>query len=138
MKLPAEKKIHEPEGGWAPSSWYVVEVAYTASNPIHRTLFYSGFLTDGKPGAYNQLIHPSYDDENKASDAYYLKPVRCLSINSNHANMNVVDDVVHKAEGLVLLLRVIKDDLPAEIIEAMAQVMESCSKYNIEGNDENR
>jgi len=49
--------IIPPADGWKPNTLYLVKVAYNRANPIHKALFYSGFLTDkGQPGSYNGVM----------------------------------------------------------------------------------
>lgn len=82
------KKIQEtipPEGGWKPSTWYLVDVKYTAGNPVHRSLFYSGFLNGNRdgtiPGGYNCLVPlsgPSEDGVTSFGGVRYLKAVRVV------------------------------------------------------------
>lgn len=79
---PAERTIVEPEGGWKELTYYVVDTAWRATNPIHRRILYVGFL-NGRPGqpltgGYTRLLardwedHVDYSDPNKL---HYLKPV---------------------------------------------------------------
>jgi hypothetical protein len=76
-QLGIKKGTHvEPEGGWKPSTNYVVEAAYNSHNPIHKYIFYSGYLCDkGFPGSYSGIL--SADGE-KASikSLYYLKAIK--------------------------------------------------------------
>lgn len=67
---------------WTPNTWYLVEVAFNKHNPIHRSMFYTGFLNgknDG-PGGYSgfQAINYAGGDETHISEAYYLKIVKRL------------------------------------------------------------
>jgi len=71
------KKISAPEGGWEESTWYLVEVAYSRYNIIHRALFFSGFLHEGEPTGYNQFVSAGYENELLTYDqACYLKVIR--------------------------------------------------------------
>jgi hypothetical protein len=78
---PKEKTIIPPTEGWTENTWYLAEVAYNPYNPIHRTLFYSGFLnsrTNG-PGGYNCLIACNGGSESKnIYDAHYLKILKIV------------------------------------------------------------
>lgn len=53
-----KQEIIPPQGGWKESTWYLVEVAFNENNPVHKDLFYSGFLNgpNGTPGGYNMLV----------------------------------------------------------------------------------
>lgn len=77
--LPEKKAIIPPEGGWEPDTYYVVEVAFTSTNVIHHSIFYTGFLTkEGVPGAYNRIMNASYSNyepQYTITDAYYMKAV---------------------------------------------------------------
>lgn len=81
-QLPPEKRtIIPPVGGWVSRRIYIVDVSYGKDNPIHRSLFYSGFLDDkGNPAGYNHL-HNVNDDQwtsNVISNAHYLKAVSII------------------------------------------------------------
>jgi len=45
-------------------TYYVVEVAMRDSNPLHRAIFYSGYLNgpSGKPGGYAVIWEGSYEE----------------------------------------------------------------------------
>lgn len=47
-----KKTIIPPEHGWKERQYYVVEVAFNEHNPIHKALFYSGFLNGGTNEAF--------------------------------------------------------------------------------------
>jgi len=63
---------------WKKNTWYLVDVSYRKTNPIHRALFFTGFLnSDGKPGGYNMIISHSYGEKPFGyKEAYYLKVIR--------------------------------------------------------------
>ena len=72
-------EVHAPEGGWKPRTWYLVDVSYFVGNPVHRSLFFTGFLQDGKPCGYNCLIplHGIHDEWPKEwTEVRYLKAIR--------------------------------------------------------------
>ena len=71
--------IIPPPGGWLPSRYYVVEVAYGMNNPIHKVIFYTGFLNDetGDPAGYNCILSACTNDEVLTiEDAWYLNAVK--------------------------------------------------------------
>ena len=70
--------IVPPESGWEEHTWYLVDVSFRGVNPIHRVLFFSGFLNDkdNGPGGYNQLYSPNYDKD----ASYNIKDVVYLSV----------------------------------------------------------
>lgn len=83
--LPACKGFFPPEGGFKREHWYVAEVAYGMSNPIHEVLLYAGLCDDGslQVGNYAYLAGPHYhlaDHEARVSTPVYLRVVRDLGI----------------------------------------------------------
>lgn len=84
---PVPKMIVPPVEGWEENTWYLVEVSYRSQNPIHRALFYSGFLngqpegTAPWPGSYSGIIpanYVSYDPPTPINRIHYLKAIRVL------------------------------------------------------------
>ncbi len=67
--------IIKPSGGWEEQTYYIVDVAFSAVNVIHRTIFYSGFLSslEGDPSGYNLFVHS--EDTLTIEDAYYMKVI---------------------------------------------------------------
>ena len=61
---------------WKERTWYLVDVSYSEFNPIHRALFFTGFLHDGKPGGYNMITSSCYARPFSYREAYYLKVIR--------------------------------------------------------------
>jgi hypothetical protein len=41
---------------WEEQTYYIVDVAFSSHNPIHRTILFTGFLYNGKPGGYNGFL----------------------------------------------------------------------------------
>lgn len=80
--LPEGKEIIPPENGWKAETYYVVDVAWNSANPIHRAIFYTGFLNGKKsrPGGYNQIFNPTYEELKEFKDAYYMKIVREVNV----------------------------------------------------------
>lgn len=70
---PKERTIIPPVDGWKPQTYYIVEAAFSTTNPIYEYVFFSGFL-NGKeetPGGYNH-----FDITDKYMEihlAHYLK-----------------------------------------------------------------
>lgn len=82
LSLGIEKGTRIPlKGKWKEQTYYVVEVAYSSTNPIHRSIFYSGFLNGkgGKPGGYNCVLSPTVDGKPSIGEYYYLKVVKILA-----------------------------------------------------------
>lgn len=73
---PDQRTIIPPEGGWKPSTYYIVEVAFNRNNPIHRSIFYSGFLNNGSPAGYNSIWNPSYDEQHDIDTVHYMKAIK--------------------------------------------------------------
>ena len=78
-----EQIIIPPEGGWRECTVYLVAVSWRPENPIHRALFHSGFLHEGNPAGYNQVLyltggeglhHPS-----NISRVHYLKAIKVVA-----------------------------------------------------------
>jgi len=81
--MPPEKRtIIKPDGGWKPQTYYVVEAAFTHSNPIHRYIFFSGFINSkGDPSGYNEI----YGTEGASySSVHYIKAVDILAYEDLH------------------------------------------------------
>ena len=68
------KEITPPAGGWKENTFYVVDVAFAANNPIHRSIFFTGFLDDGVPGGYNKFFCEGACSLTY-NCAYYLKAI---------------------------------------------------------------
>ena len=76
--------IIPPQDGWQERTLYLVDVSYNEGNPIHRALFYSGFLDRGWPNGYNGVsqVLPNTSDADFDYDiheVYYLKVVSVLA-----------------------------------------------------------
>jgi len=72
--LPPTCKIIPPKDGWKASTYYVVEVAYKSSNPIHRSILYTGFLNkDGTPGSYSAIFNGTSVHNQRYENVYYLR-----------------------------------------------------------------
>jgi hypothetical protein len=80
IKYNKKRYTFPPEGGWLERSWYLVEVAFSTTNVIHRSLFFTGFVDENRiPGAYNEFANHSYDDGKKVyADCCYIKAVKPL------------------------------------------------------------
>ena len=64
--------IMPPEDGWEHSTYYVVEIAMNKNNPIFKEIFYTGFLSDGKPSGYNMI----QGIQEEIKHVYYMKAIR--------------------------------------------------------------
>ena len=95
MRTPSELGIKKgtvipPKGGWKASTYYIVEVAFSSCNVIFKTLYYSGFLSDGKPSGYNGILSTKLEDLQNLNDTYYLKVVEELDIDLSCEGVEVV------------------------------------------------
>lgn len=82
---PKTRTILEPEGsfiepsGWKEQTYYVVDVAFSAGNPVHRRILYVGFLNGepGRPlsGGYTCLLLAAGDTGSNPEKLHYLKPI---------------------------------------------------------------
>ncbi len=62
---------------WEPQTYYIVDVAFNSSNPIHRYVMYSGFLNEmGNPNGYNEFM----GIDANFSECYFLKQVAKIDI----------------------------------------------------------
>jgi len=75
-----------PKNGWEQRTYYIVDVAFSSNNIIHRTVFYSGFLFNGIPCGYNKFLNYTNDLEYK--DAWYIKAI--CSFTLENPNMKFV------------------------------------------------
>lgn len=71
-----DQYIIPPEGGWKERTHYLVEVAFSKFNVIHRSIFFTGFLNAkcGLPGGYNYF--PSSSSKLEYHNALYIKCIR--------------------------------------------------------------
>lgn len=80
---PKERRILPPVGGWEENAWYLVNVSYNPNNPIHESLFYTGFLNgpESGPGGYNSVVPitgTAGHSHTTINDIHYLQAVREL------------------------------------------------------------
>lgn len=116
---PKEKSISAPKGGWKEQAYYIVEASFASTNPIHRYIFFTGFLNGGKwkpgvekpqlgiPGGYNQFLN--IEDGATIKDAYYLLPVHLLAIDELSGGVSTIDGRYSLVRGYIGPIE-IKDD----------------------------
>ncbi len=81
---PSKRTIIAPQGGWLQYSYYVVDVSFRSTNPVHRAIFYTGFLRDGEPDGNNSAWNPTWDDCRTPIGAlHYLKPIGQIDMNTD-------------------------------------------------------
>lgn len=71
--------IIRPEEGWEENAVYLVDVSFRKSNPIHRSVLFSGLLHNGEPGNYHMICNVSYGENFTLRDVYYLKVVKKIA-----------------------------------------------------------
>lgn len=77
--LVPKKEIIVPEGGWKENTYYVVQVSYSPTNPVHTAILGVGFLQeDGSPGSYSEIWCTSYDSRVLFRDAWYIEVVKVI------------------------------------------------------------
>ena len=75
-----EETVIPPEGGWEEQSFYICDVAVSAYNVIHSAIFFTGFLDDGKPGAYNSFASFTHMPEHFTMyNVYYMKAIKKIA-----------------------------------------------------------
>jgi len=86
MRLHEKKEIIPPEGGWKESTYYIVEVSFSRTNPVHRKIFYSGFLIEGFPAGYNQLFAGRDTGFVTIKNVFYLKALKEIEYHESMPN----------------------------------------------------
>ena len=65
--------IFPPEGGWEEGTWYRGECSMRPSNPVFKVLIYTGFLDNGEPSSYHEIIpERGYEGNTFIDDVFYL------------------------------------------------------------------
>lgn len=94
FKLPPGPGLYMQPGrpDWMENTVYEVLVSMRANNPVHKALFFSGFLQlrreggskrNAQPGGYNRFILPYQDSS--FSDVYYMQVIRpVLTVGADH------------------------------------------------------
>ena len=79
--LPPEKKTFIfPEGGMKRGEVWIVEVATSKNNPIHRSILNVGFMNNEKSfGGYCEVWRNNYDRSIRANDLHYMKAIRKIA-----------------------------------------------------------
>ena len=90
MRTPNELGIKKgtkiaPDKGWESNTYYIVEVAFSACNVVFRVIFYSGFVSDGKPCGYNGLLSTKLNDKPEINELYYLKALEKLDLDLGYS-----------------------------------------------------
>ena len=70
------KTIFSPAGGWREKTYYVVKVSFSAQNPIHEAIFFTGFLRHGRPSEYNKIFCSNYEIDYDYNCAHFIRPVK--------------------------------------------------------------
>lgn len=89
-------EVIPPEGGWEDHTWYIVDVKYASNNPVHRALFFTGFVDKktNQPGAYSGVIPIEYvtDEKTELSGMKYVRFFKKL-LNVNTLEMYPKEDM---------------------------------------------
>ncbi len=77
---PKERTLIPPDAGWEDRTYYVVEVAFSKSNPIHRSILYLGFGAERPDwvalgGGYTTLFNGSYESTQPPTLLHFLKVI---------------------------------------------------------------
>lgn len=82
FRLEKESKVIPPTEGWKEHTYYLVEVSYSPSNPVHLAILAVGFLginsPEGVPGNYSEIWTNTYDHAYPFREAHYLKVIKEL------------------------------------------------------------
>jgi len=85
---PAERTILKPPGGWVEHGYYIVEASFNVHNPIHRYIYFVGFLNgqkdeDGQrlPGGYNEVLKVE-GGHNSIEYLWYLRPIHFIGVDN--------------------------------------------------------
>lgn len=71
--------IHQPKNGWKAHTWYLVDAAYGTGNPVHKSILFTGFLSNkGNPGGYSFITPANCLSHNEVYEAKYIKPIKEL------------------------------------------------------------
>ena len=74
-----KRTIHTPIDGWKERTWYLCDVAFSSTNPVHSIMYFTGFLTeDGKPSGYSHLHSLNSETNFSIGEVFYLNPIRIL------------------------------------------------------------
>ena len=73
--LPTKAEIIAPSDGWKPKTYYKVMTAFSENNPIHESIFYSGFLHEGEPAGYSQVWNPTYDNAIPTEGIFHMEVI---------------------------------------------------------------
>ncbi len=76
---PKKRTIIIPIDGWIEQAYYLVEASFNVANPVHRYIFFTGFLNGRKdtPGGYNEFFRT---EGMTYGNAHYLKPLYLWAI----------------------------------------------------------
>jgi len=80
-RLEKIRQKNTPPGGWKENTYYLVEVSYQASNPVHLAILGVDWLDkyrENYPCHYSQIWNTTYDRPIPFENAYYLKVLREL------------------------------------------------------------
>ena len=79
MELKENREIIPPKNGWEEQTYYLADVSFSRSNPVHRAIVAIGFLEDGQPGSYSEIYSNRYDRIYQFREAWYIKIIKKLA-----------------------------------------------------------
>lgn len=85
---PNERTIVPPVDGWEDKTYYVVAVSMSRTNLVHKSIFYSGFLSDkNNPANYNAV----WGDESNIpiNKVHYLKVIRKIDMSDENTDQTI-------------------------------------------------
>ena len=78
--MPTESKITPPRKGWVQLTYYLVRVAFNKYNPVHRAVFFTGFLHEGIPAGYAQVWKGGgYERPYNYDEIYYMEVIKVIA-----------------------------------------------------------
>lgn len=75
LQFIGKAQIIPPSDGWEPQTYYVVDVSFNSANPVHRSIFFSGFLDFGEQAGYAQVFNGSYEGPERYACVWYMKVI---------------------------------------------------------------
>ena len=111
---PKERRIIIPIGGWIDRAFYVVEVAFSETNPVHRQIFYTGIVdqeNEYKPGKYNEIWCATCEDPVTYDDVFYMRPVHFIGkMSRDYVGLDLEGEYNLAGEGYVAKHERIRED----------------------------
>ena len=82
FRLEEAPQVLPPKEGWKNHTYYLVEVSFSQSNPVHLAILGVGFVginaPKGVPGNYSEIWCNAYSRPYKFREAHYIKAIKEL------------------------------------------------------------